>query len=256
MKQPAKMGRLAATAAALALLSTSLSGCGVVGVAAGLGATVGVAAAQEGGLKGATTDVSIRIAITDLWLKEDPDLYRRCSATVREGRVLLTGSVPNPDMRVDAVRLAWQADGVRQVINEISIDKGGGVSSFVTDTWITSQIKTHLTFDKYIQSINYTTETVNGTVYIMGVAQDQRELDRVLDYARNTKHVKNVVSYVRLRGENPPGMLPASDDLQSSRKGAPVRQEQVPASAPEMPANPPPDDGRIEQQPLNDTGSR
>ena len=244
------MKRVFVTAAGLALMSFCMAGCGVVGVAAGLGATVGVAAAQEGGLKGATTDVSIRVAITDLWLKHDPDMYRRCSATVREGRVLLTGSVPNPDMRVDAVRLAWQADGVRQVINEISIDKGGGVSSFVTDSWITGQIKTHLTFDKYIQSINYTMETVNGTVYLMGVAQDQRELDRVLDYARNTKHVKNVISYVRLRGENPPGMLPASDDLpQQDKKRPPQQQQQQDQSmqsvAPE----------HVEQQSLPDAGS-
>jgi osmotically-inducible protein OsmY len=251
------MKRIVFTAASLAILSISLSGCGVVGVAAGVGATVGVAAAQEGGLKGATNDVSIRVAITDAWLHENPEIYKHCSLTVREGRVLLTGTVPNPDMRVDAVRLAWQANGVRQVINEITVAKGGGVTSYVTDSWITGQIKTHLTFDKYIQSINYTVETVNGTVYIMGIGQDQRELDRVLDYARNTKHVKNVVSYVRLRGETPPGMLPASDetpgrkDAQKSVQPAPVTQE--PPGAAQGPAAAPSD--HVEQQPLNDTGS-
>ena len=206
------MKRIMATIAAFALVSLCASGCGIVGLAAGAGATIGVAAAQEGGLKGATTDVSIRVAITDLWLKHDPDMYRRLGLTVREGRVLVTGSVPNPDMRVDAIRLAWQAEGVRQVINEVTIDKGGGVTGFVSDSWITGTIKTHLTFDKYIQSINYTIDTEEGTVYVMGVAQDQGELDRVLSYARNTKYVKNVVSYVRLRGEKPPGMLPAADD--------------------------------------------
>ncbi len=190
-----------------ALLAQGLSGCTPVGVAVGAGATVGVAAAQEGGIKGATADATIRLQITDLWLKNGFDLYRRLSMTVKEGRVLITGSVPNPDMRVDAVRLAWQADGVKQVINEITIDGGGGVKAYVTDSWITSDIKTHLMFDKYIQSINYTIETVNGTVFIMGVAEDQKELDRVLDYARNTKYVKNVTSYARLRGETPPGLV-------------------------------------------------
>lgn len=215
------MTRIVSLVAALALMSFSVSGCTIVGVAAGAGATIGVAAAQEGGLKGATTDVSIRIAITDLWLKHDPKMYQRLSLTVREGRVLVTGSVPNPDMRVDAIRLAWQADGVRQVINEVTIDKGGGVTGYMTDSWITGTIKTHLTFDKYIQSINYTIDTENGTVYIMGIAQDQKELDRVLDYARTTKYVKNVVSYVRLRGESPPGVLPAADDLQQKKAGSP-----------------------------------
>lgn len=251
------MKRVVWTAAGLALMVSSLSGCGVVGIAAGLGATVGVAAAQEGGLKGATTDVSIRVAITDLWLKENPEIYRRCTLTVKEGRVLLTGTVTNPDMRVDAVRLAWQADGVRQVINEITVDKkGGGVTDFVTDSWITGQIKTHLTFDKYIQSINYTVETVNGTVYLMGIAQDQRELDRVLDYARNTKHVKNVVSYVRLRGETPAGVLPAADDIPAKKNagGAPVQV--APQSAPIEQQPAPQYSGGIEQEQLQPTGNR
>jgi osmotically-inducible protein OsmY len=65
--------------------------------------------------------------------------------------------------------------------------------------------------DKYVQSINYNIDTVNGNVYLMGVAQDQRELARVMEYARNADHVHNVVSYVRLRYEDPnnvAGMAP------------------------------------------------
>jgi len=194
-----------------ALLALSLpafvQGCTPLALATGAGATVGVAAAQEGGIKGATTDAAIRIQITDLWLKKDINMYRRLSITVTEGRVLITGAVPNPDMRVDAVRLAWQAEGVRQVINEVTVENSAGIGTYVTDSWITSTLRTQLTFDKYVQSINYTVETTNGTAYIMGVAQDRKELDRVLDHARNTKYVKNVVSYVRLRGELPAGAL-------------------------------------------------
>lgn len=195
------------TIAALCAIVIAASGCTPLGLAAGAGATVGVAAAQEGGIKGATTDTAIRLQVTDLWLKKDFNMYRRLSLTVKEGRVLITGAVPNPDMRVDAVRLAWQAEGVRQVINEITVDNSEGIGTYVTDSWITSNLRTQLTFDKYVQSINYSVETTNGTAYIMGVAQDRKELDRVLDHARNTKYVKNVVSYVRLRGEEPAGAL-------------------------------------------------
>lgn len=202
--------------AAIALLPFALSSCTPAGLAAGAGATIGVAAAQEGGIKTATTDASIRVSITDLWLKHDVNMYRRVGMTVKEGRVLLTGDVPTPEMRVDAVRLAWQADGVRQVINEIKVEEGGGVTGYVSDSWITSSIRTKMTFDKYVQSINYSVETVKGTVFLMGIAQDQKELDRVLDYARNAKYVKNVVSYVRLRGETPPGIVnPETGQIES-----------------------------------------
>ena len=53
-------------------------------------------------------------------------------------------------------------------------------------------------------------------------ARLHEELDRVLDYARNTKYVKNVTSYVRLRGETPAGLV-------NPETGAPASQ---PAPAP------------------------
>lgn len=205
----------------VALCTIALSGC--VPVAIGAGATAGVAAAQEGGVRTAATDTAIRLQITDLWLKQSLDMYRRLALTVKEGRVLITGAVPTPDMRVEAVRLAWQADGVRQVINEIQVDNSNGITSYITDSWITSSLKTQLTLDKYIQSINYSIETSEGTVYLMGVAQDQKELSRVIDYARNTKYVKNVISYVRLRGETPAGVLsPVTGNISADTAARPT----------------------------------
>jgi osmotically-inducible protein OsmY len=189
------MGMIAAT--------VLLSACSPVSLAVGAGSAVGVGMAQEGGLRSAIADEAIQLKIADLWIKKDFHMFRKLSATVKEGRVLITGSVPNPDMRVEAVRLAWQADGVKQVLNEITVDDGHGIIGAATDTWVTSSIKTHLMFDKYIQSINYNIDTVGGNVYLMGVAQDQKELSRVIDHARNTRYVNNVVSYVRMKYENP-----------------------------------------------------
>ncbi len=202
------------TVSVVALL---VSGCTPVSVAAGAGATVGIAAAQEGGLKAAVADSAIRLQITDLWMKHSIELYRKADMTVKEGRVLITGNVPTADLRVDAVRLAWQAEGVRQVINELQVDSGNGVVSYTKDAVITSSLKTKMIFDKYIQSINYTVESNGGTAYLMGIAQDQKELNRVLDIARTTKYVKNVVSYVRVRGETPAGVLPPTSGIPSAR---------------------------------------
>jgi len=194
--------------AVLAVLS--ISACVPV-VAAGAGAEVGVGAASEGGIKGDFTDKAIYIRITDLWTKSSLKMYSGLTLDVTEGRVLVAGTVPNADMRVEAVRLAWQVGGVRQVINEIRVEDGGGVGGYMTDTWVSGNIKTRMLLDKYVQSINYNIDCVNGTVYIMGVAEDQKEMDTVLDIARNTKYVKNVVSYARLRGETPQGLLPPTN---------------------------------------------
>lgn len=182
---------------ALALMQ---SACSPVGVAAGAGATAGVAAAQERGLSGAVADSRIRVQINHLWLQADEEMYRKVSLQVQQGRVLLTGVVPAESMRSEAVRLAWQAEGVQEVINEIRVDpEGGGLETFTRDTWISAQLKSKLLFDGDVSSINYSIETVDGVVYLIGVAQSQGELDRVLAHARNLAHVRKVVSYVRVK---------------------------------------------------------
>ena len=53
---------------------------------------------------------------------------------VHEGRVLLAGQVEHPAMRVEAVRLAWQVDGVREVIDEIQVAEPKTSAT----TWMTS----------------------------------------------------------------------------------------------------------------------
>ena len=195
------------TVVAVLMLAGQISACTPVGTAVGAGATLGVAAAQEGGIKSAARDAAIRLQIHDSWLKHSLKMYRKLDMTVREGRVLVTGTVPNADMRVDAIRLAWQADGVTQVINEINVDKGTtGLVGYARDSWITGNLRTKITFDKGVQSINYSIDTVRGTVYLMGVAQNEVERERVVDHARNAAYVDSVVSYIRLRDETPAGL--------------------------------------------------
>ncbi len=174
-----------------------LTGC--VSAAIGAGAIATSAAVQERGLRGGIDDTIIRARINSLWLEHDADMYRLVSLSVVEGRILLTGQVRLPRMRIDAVRLAWKAKGVREVINEIKVTDEGGIISYARDSWISTQLKSKLLFDKKILSINYSIETVNGAVYLMGIAQNRQELNRVTNHARTLKYVKRVVSYVRLK---------------------------------------------------------
>ena len=185
-----------------ALCSLMISSCSPIGLAAGAGATIGSAAAREGGVSGAASDVRIKALVSDKWFRYNLDTFAKLNLTVDEGRVLITGVVQNPEDRVEAVRLAWQVDGVTQVINEIRVADSDGVQGYVRDTWITTRLRTALTFDSEVQSINYTIDTVQGTVYLMGVAQSRAELDRVLAVARTIPHVKQVISYVKQAGES------------------------------------------------------
>jgi osmotically-inducible protein OsmY len=178
-----------------------ISSCSPVGVLAGAGATLGIAAAQEGGISGAAEDVKIKALISDRWFRYDISTFSKLNLNVDQGRVLITGVVQNPDARVEAVRLAWQVEGVRQVINEIRIAKSDGFPGYVRDQWITTRLRAAMTFDRDVQSINYSIDTVQGSVFLMGVAQSQSELNRVIETARTIPHVKQVISYVKQAGE-------------------------------------------------------
>lgn len=178
-------------------------GCTPIGIATGAGAALGVAAAQDGGIRGAADDVRIKALVSDRWFRYDLDTFAKLSLNVNQGRVLITGVVQDPEDRVEAVRLAWQVEGVTQVINEIRLADGEGLPGYVRDKWISTRLRTEMTFDADIRSINYSIETVQGTVYLMGVARNQAELDAVLSLARSIPEVKEVISYVRMVGEQP-----------------------------------------------------
>jgi osmotically-inducible protein OsmY len=196
--------RNAAMKKPIALLAVSLlllPSCTPLGLATGAGATAGMAVAQEGGVKRAANDAKIQAEINSLWFKFDTKMFMQLDMTVNQGRVLITGVVQNPEHRVEAVRLAWQPKGVKQVINEIRVAKSEGVTGYARDSWISARLRTAITFDKKVQSINYTIDTVQGTVYLMGVAQNQAELNRVVETARTIPDVRQVVSYVKLLGK-------------------------------------------------------
>jgi osmotically-inducible protein OsmY len=178
-----------------------LPACTPLGMATGAAAGVGTAASKEGGIGGAVTDASIKGQINESWFQYNIDTFSKLSTTVNQGRVLLTGVVQNPADRVEAVRLVWQVKGVKQVINEIRVADSEGLPGFVRDNWITTRLRTAMTFEKDVQSLNYSIDTVQGVVYLMGVAMSQQELNTVMDLARTIPNVKQVVSYVKMVGE-------------------------------------------------------
>ncbi len=187
--------------AAALILAVCGAGCTPTGAAIGAGASAGLAGAQERGFRRTVSDSVLTVEIKELWFRTNFDMFSKVDATVVEGRALLTGMVPNPDMRVEAVRLAWQVDGLREVINEIEVADRAGLFDGARDFWISTQLRAAITFDRDISAINYSIDTVNGVVYLMGVARDQSELDRVTNHARNLSYVRRVMSYVTLRDD-------------------------------------------------------
>lgn len=183
-------------------LGVSLLASGCVPVVAGGVAAGGTFAAQERTFGTAIDDTTIATKIKNKFVQKDVEsLFIDVGVEVKEGRVLLTGAVKNPDHSVEAVRLTWEVDGVREVINEIQVTDRSGWNSIAGDSFITTNIKSRMLLDKNVRSVNYNVETVRGVVYLMGIAQDQRELETVATIARNTRGVVKVISHVVLKDD-------------------------------------------------------
>ena len=177
----------------------ALTACAAPGILAGA-ATAGLAVAQERSIGTVIDDTAIELPIQHYLLQASDGLFIRVGIEVHEGRVLLTGVVPAPDDRVEAVRQAWQVNGVLEVINEVQVTNRAGITDYLRDVKITSQLRFKMLRDRDISDVNYAVETVNGIVYLMGIARSRPELDKVTTHARNIAGVQKVFSHVRLSG--------------------------------------------------------
>ncbi|QEX25034.1 transporter [Hypericibacter adhaerens] len=210
----------------------ALAGCSPIGMAETAGVFVAVQATQERGLGTALSDDVIWTKVQARWLDNDADMFSKVRLQIQEGRLLLTGVVQKASARVTAVRLAWEVDGVKQVIDEIKVAEAPDLGQAIQDQWVAQELRNKMLLDIKIRSVNYSVEAVEGTIYLMGIAQDNAELQRVIDHARDISYVRRVTSYVRIKGEPPPP-LPAQTE--------PAQTEPVPIQSPpgdSVPATP------------------
>ncbi len=184
----------------MGLLVFSLAGLsGCASAVIGGGAAVGTAAYQERGIQGVARDMATATRMRTRFLDTGQAYVTGVGVEVYEGRVLLTGTLADENMRATAVGLAWKTDGVKDVINEIQIGKET-LRDWAKDSWITAQLHSKITFDQKILAINYSIETVNRIIYLIGIAQNQVELDRVIAHARTINYVSRVITHVRVKG--------------------------------------------------------
>ena len=167
----------------------------------GAGATLGVAVAQQLTIGNAIDDAGIQLKINRALLEAEGNLFTKVGVEVVEGRVLLTGAVPTAEHRGEAVRIAWNVEGIKEVLYEIQIAERGGITAYANDVRISSQLRLRIITDRTVSDINYSIDTVNGVIYLMGIAGDQTELDTVIGYARGISGVTQVISHVRLKDD-------------------------------------------------------
>ncbi|WP_339046205.1 BON domain-containing protein [Candidatus Mesenet endosymbiont of Agriotes lineatus] len=183
----------------LAVLIVAQSGC--ISLLIGTAVTTATVVSMQDKSLGATIDdTTIVIRINKELLNHN--LFSSIKVKVNEGRVLLIGSVDSIEKQVTAERVAWEQKGVKEVINKIKIktldnDSNNSIADIAKNSLITAKIKARILRRKNVKSVNYSVNTADGVVYLMGIAQNSKELNEVIKIIREIKEVKDVVSYVR-----------------------------------------------------------
>ena len=157
--------------------------------------------AKEKGIKEAISDGMIDAGINKEFLNHNINMFINVQIEVVEGRVLLTGSVKKPKHRLDAIKIAWKVLGVREVINEIDVTEKGGIKQYLIDVKIKTQIRYKVLADKEVSSINYNFEVVNGNVYVIGIAENKKELKKLIKHINSIRGVLKVVSHAIMRND-------------------------------------------------------
>ena len=136
--------------------------------------------------------------LTARLLVKDKKYLLSINTKVLDGRIFITGTVDNPEEKLQITKSAWETKGVRSVKNDIIIKKEFNFQQSAKDLLITSQLRTALIFNKNIKSTNYNIDTYKKKIYIYGIAQTKDELKEVVKEAKEILDVENVIASILL----------------------------------------------------------
>ena len=127
-------------------------------------------------------------------IRSHPDLSKKVHVNVTSYnlQVLLTGEAPSAELRDQVLKMASNANNVRNVYNAISIAEPTPFSSRNNDTWITSKVKTRMLGKAEIDATRIKVLTENSWVYLMGLVTPE-EADHAAKLASEVEGVRRVV---------------------------------------------------------------
>lgn len=194
-----------------------LKSCAALVAAAGLVMTVACAQTDAG----ITTNVKTKLAA------DDTVKAYQVNVDTRNGVVTLSGEVENTAAKEQAIRIARDTDGVRDVIDQIRVGEaaatagrdfdiddrarqegreaaerareiGRDVTRAAGDAGITAAVKAKFLADDTVKGLRIDVDTSNGVVTLNGTVSSRAEEDRAMMLARNTEGVTQVIDNMKV----------------------------------------------------------
>ena len=185
----------------LFLILVFLSGCASA-IIGGV-ATVGVATVQERSVKDAAIDLKLELQIQEALLRSSAEkLFINVDIHIVEQRVLLIGNVSSQEFRDKAAKIVWETSPkIKEVLNEITIGNKSSLVSEAKDARISLSLSGLLISDTEVSDINFSHSVSKQVIYLMGIASNEAELDKIIYHARTVKGVKKVISHIIIKND-------------------------------------------------------
>jgi osmotically-inducible protein OsmY len=107
-------------------------------------------------------------------------------------RLLVTGEVPTEAAKAQVTEIARAVQGVREVVNELSVGAPTGFASRSNDSYITAKVKTRFLDDDRFNAHHVKVVTENEVVYLLGVVR-RAEGEAAAEVAARTSGAARVV---------------------------------------------------------------
>jgi hyperosmotically inducible protein len=172
----------------------------------------------------AETDTGITTAVNARLAADDEVSTYDIEVDTSDGVVTLTGEVQDPRARERVLELARNTDGVRDVVDRItvaggatpktgsdanlpategqrgSVDPPGPQGDPTANVVLTSKVKTRLLADRTIPGLKIDVDTRDGVVTLTGTVASETEKTKALRIARETEGVQKVVDELKIGG--------------------------------------------------------
>ena len=170
--------------------------CSPTGILASGGSAAMVVSEGDRSIGTVVDDATIKVNVAAKFLNAGNNLFVNINTSVLEGRVLLTGLVDNQETRIEAVRLVWEVEGIKEVVNEIEIGNRETLKDYAKDLWINTQARGVAAKTIGLRSVAYNFETIKGKVYVAGITTKPEQLEKLVQSLKSIKGVKEIVNYV------------------------------------------------------------
>jgi hyperosmotically inducible protein len=152
----------------------------------------------------AITDTAITTKVKAKLIADNRTKTVKISVETNNGIVTLSGKARSHKAKAAAEKIASEVDGVKSVINNVTVGvrtesvgtktekAADATGEAVSDTWITTKVKSSLLTDKNIKDGDVSVETTDGVVTLTGTVPTAAQKTHAVASIKKIKGVKSV----------------------------------------------------------------